>query len=361
MKEEKMELSDMFTDFGIITPDEFSMLFNEVVYKLKYCRIVIEAVKLYAKDLITQLPNDGTDETEGVTDGENFHIFIFFHCINGKLHELVNAKNPKMKIYEMADKLYMGFTDVLGGDDDFEISGMGKKSSNMFLALVMYVVIYYRYRDIPDYSKYVLPVLHSRFAPMIQDDGGVGHLKKLIEVLPPHDETLAQLERLENVPEENVRQQLVEALAEISQLKMRIVDLEDELKDAKSNSEARGEEGETDGDGRFYKRKLQLKLLQVFMRRAGIDITRNKTAASILMSNLLHIANHKSIQKMLSEQNPYLRASDHSEACAEVNGILKVLESPFRITVKTSKTAQKGETPSKDYSEILKSYKNTGE
>lgn len=48
--------------------------------------------------MMIPLPDDGTDGTERVTAGENFHVFLFFQCIKGKLLELVNAKNPKMKI-----------------------------------------------------------------------------------------------------------------------------------------------------------------------------------------------------------------------------------------------------------------------
>lgn len=177
----------------------------------------------------------------------------------------------------------------------------------------------------------------------------------MIAALPPHDETEAELKRLENVPEETVKDMYVAALGEIRQLKKRIDDLEAIISD-RENAEAMKENNDEHND-RFYKRKLQVSMLEKFLRCAGVEISNNKTAAAILISNLLHISNYKGVQKMLSE-NYYLRAADHAVSCAEVNGILEVLETDMRFHVKESKTARDWVYPMKDYSEIIKSYNN---
>ena len=147
----------------------------------------------------------------------------------------------------------------------------------------------------------------------------------------------------------------VKAQGEIRQLKKRIDDLEAIISD-RENAEAMKENNDEHND-RFYKRKLQVSMLEKFLRCAGVEISNNKTAAAILISNLLHISNYKGVQKMLSE-NYYLRAADHAVSCAEVNGILEVLETDMRFHVKESKTARDWAYPMKDYSEIIKSYNN---
>lgn len=335
-------MDECFVDFDLVTKEEYMILFDKVFNKLKYCRL--------ACNLISSGINP---------DSANYSMpYVFFMMVKDSLKEIVCDKNPKKKIYEAASHLFKYMKEEGMGDEiSREASPVGKAALNMMLSLIAYIILYYRYRDVDDYSKYVLPVLAENFLPLIQEDGGLERLQQLIEGLPPHDETEAERACLENVPEEDVRDRLVEAGEEIRRLRMRVVDLEAQLVDAQNDG---GGDGAGEACPRFYKRKMQLGLLRAMMGRAGIDIGKNKSAAAILISNLLHISNYKSVQKMLSE-DPYLRTADHGEACAEVNGILEQLVSPFKIECKVSKSAKKGETPVKSYAEILKTYKNSGE
>ena len=224
-------------------------------------------------------------------------------------------------------------------------------------SLVMYLILYYRFRDDKDYIRYVLKALASNIRKIPYSKDNILSFNMLLDELPPHDETEAELTRLESVPEETVRERYVKAQEEIRRLRMRVEDLETELKDS-DNAEATKEDNEEDSP-RFYKRKLQVTMLMALMERAGIDISKNKTAAAILISNLLHVSNYKAVQKMLSEKF-YLRAAEHGEACAEINGILKVLASKLSFKVKASKTSKELDQPIKDYLETIKLYKNSG-
>lgn len=350
-------MSECFEDFDIVTKEEYMIIFSKVFYKIPYLRLTCNIAKSRFKHDAVAFSNE-KDEMERLQLTENIMPYFCFMLVKDAVKKIVYDKNPKKSIYEIADHLFMYIE-----EDDFRDAIMAMDDSvdyfslNVLESLIIYTLLYYRYRDVDDYSKYVLPVLAENFLPMIEEDGGLERLHQLIEALPPHDETEAERARLENVPEKDVRDRLVEAEEEIHRLKMRVTDLEAELKDARNDD---GSDGEDEASPRFYKRKMQLGLLRSLMGRAGINIGKNKSAAAILISNLLHISNYKSIQKMLSE-DPYLRTADHGEACAEVNGILQELASPFKIECKASKSAQKGEEPVKSYAEILKSYKNTGE
>lgn len=349
-------IDELFEDFDIVTREEFMMLYSKVFYKLKYCRMMVHFFSGSIKNGLIDSFIDPADEELRQFAEEYGMVGFCIIMTKGALNQLVADSNPRKKIYEIVDRLYI-CVDETFNDIVKEATPEQRGAMNILLALIIYIILYYRFRDINDYSKYILPALAEKFLPLIQEDGGLDKLHELIEALPPHDETEAERKRLEAVPEEEVRDMLVSANEEIRQLKMQVIDLEAQLNDTRNEASV-GDDGED--SPRFYKRKMQLGLLRIMMRRAGIDIKKNKSAATILISNLLHISNYKSVQKMLSEDT-YLRTADHGEACAEVNGILKELAAPFKIMCKASKSVKEGEIPLKDYTEILKFYKNTGE
>ncbi|MGM9779717.1 MAG: hypothetical protein ACI3ZD_15510 [Prevotella sp.] len=284
----------------------------------------------------------------------NFARYFVFLCVKRPLTILVNDINPQKKIYEMLGHI----CDYSQVDMSFINNKEQYEIVNRYSSLIMYLILYYRFRNHSDYTSYILKALASNIRKIPFSNDNILTFNRMIEALPPHDETEADRKRIENLPEETLKDKYVTALEEIRQLKMRIEDLEAVLND-RNNAEAT-KDGNEANNPKFYKRKLQVSLLVQFMRWAGVDITNNKTAAAILISNLLHISNYKAVQKMLSEKF-YLRAADHAEACAEVNGILEVLGTNLRFHVKASKTASEWEFPMKDYSETIKSYNNPEE
>lgn len=351
-------MEDLFDDFDIITQEEYEILYDNVWMKMTVGKTfdrMIPIINGLVVDLpfSEELPEDMKDEYIK----QLLKIFLFYFVKN-QLMMLVHDKNPSKKIYSMASHLY----DMSGFIEEYhyEIKEKDRPVQNMMMSVIMYIILYYRFRDIRIYKKYILPRLFENFKDKACTEEGLAELHKMIAALPPHDESEAELKRLENVPEETVREELVKAHEIIRQQEKRILDLEGELNDVNVyNIPEEGSDG--DGNGRFYKRKLQLGLIKYLLKSIGADISKNKAAASILISNLLHISNNKGVHKMLSDTQFYLRSADHGEACAEINGILRELGSKLRVGVRVSKSAEKDIYPIKDYAEILKSYKNTGE
>ncbi len=351
-------MEDLFDDFDIITQEEYEILYDNVWKKMTVGKTFDRMLPII-NGLIAdfpfpeELPEDMKDEfIKQLMKG-----FLFFF-VKDQLMMLVHDKNPSKKIYSMASHLY----DMSGFIEEYhyEIKEKDRPVQNMMMSVIMYIILYYRFRDIRIYKKYILPRLFENFKDKACTEEGLAELHKMIAALPPHDESEAELKRLENVPEETVREELVKAHEIIRQQEKRILDLEGELNDVNVyNIPEEGSDG--DGNGRFYKRKLQLGLIKYLLKSIGADISKNKAAASILISNLLHISNNKGVHKMLSDTQFYLRSADHGEACAEINGILRELGSKLRVGVRVSKSAEKDIYPIKDYAEILKSYKNTGE
>ena len=345
------DMSALFDDFDIITKDEYIMIYENVILKTQVgsvfdillpqlCGVTDSCA--FAEDM----PESKREEI--MRSFTRYFVFLF---VKQPLTVLVYDNNPKKKIFEMLNHI-CDYSQV-------DISFINNKEQygiiNRYASLLMYLILYYRFRDESDYIKYILKALASNIRKIPFSKDNIVSFNSMIAALPPHDETEAELKRLENVPEETVKDMYVKAQGEIRQLKKRIDDLEAIISD-RENAEAMKENDDGHND-RFYKRKLQVSLLIQFMRWAGVDITNNKTAAAILISNLLHISNYKAVQKMLSEDF-YLRAADHAEACAEVNGILGLLGSRVKVGVKVSKTAKEKLWPMKDYSEIIKSYNN---
>lgn len=344
----------LFDEFDIITKDEYMMIYENVILKTQVgCVFDILLPKLCGLGDKCELPdNMPASKREDIM--KFFTRYFVFLFVKKPLTILVYDNNPKKKIYEMLNHI-CDYSQI-------DISFINNKEQydiiNRYSSLLMYLILYYRFRDESDYIKYILRALASNIRKIPFSKDNILSFNSMIAALPPHDETEAELKRLENVPEETVKDMYVTALGENRQLKMRVEDLEAIISD-RENAEAMKENDEENND-RFYKRKLQVSLLIQFMRWTGVDITNNKTAAAILISNLLHISNYKTVQKMLSE-NFYLRAADHAEACAEVNGILELLGSRVKVGVKVSKTAKEKLWPMKDYSETIKSYNNPEE
>lgn len=345
------DMSALFDDFDIITKDEYIMIYENVILKTQVgsvfdillpqlCGVTDSCA--FAEDM----PESKREEI--MRSFTRYFVFLF---VKQPLTVLVYDNNPKKKIFEMLNHI-CDYSQV-------DISFINNKEQydiiNRYASLLMYLILYYRFRDESDYIKYILKALASNIRKIPFSKDNIVSFNSMIAALPPHDETEAELKRLENVPEETVKDMYVKAQGEIRQLKKRIDDLEAIISD-RENAEAMKENDDGHND-RFYKRKLQVSMLEKFLRCAGVEISNNKTAAAILISNLLHISNYKGVQKMLSE-NYYLRAADHAVSCAEVNGILEVLETDMRFHVKESKTARDWVYPMKDYSEIIKSYNN---
>ena len=345
------DMSALFDDFDIITKDEYIMIYENVILKTQVGSVfdILLPQLLGVTDscaFAEEIPESKREEI--MRSFTRCFVFLF---VKQPLTVLVYDNNPKKKIFEMLNHI-CDYSQV-------DISFINNKEQydiiNRYASLLMYLILYYRFRDESDYIKYILKALASNIRKIPFSKDNIVSFNSMIAALPPHDETEAELKRLENVPEETVKDMYVKAQGEIRQLKKRIDDLEAIISD-RENAEAMKENDDGHND-RFYKRKLQVSLLIQFMRWAGVDITNNKTAAAILISNLLHISNYKAVQKMLSEDF-YLRAADHAEACAEVNGILGLLGSRVKVGVKVSKTAKEKLWPMKDYSEIIKSYNN---
>ena len=352
-------MEGMFDDFDIITQEEYDILYDNVWKKLALGK-AFDNMLLLVKGLIAGFPSP-EDLPEDMKDEFMRQLIkgFMFLIVKEQLMTLVHDKNPSKKIYSMAPHLY----DKAGFIEEFniDIKETNCPMHNMMISFFMYIILYYRFRDQRIYKKYILPRLFDNFKDKICTEERLAVLQKMIAALPPHDESEAELQRINKMPEETVREELVKAHEEIRQLKMRIVDLEGELNDVHVYNDLPEEGTDGDGDGRFYKRKMQLGIIKYMLRSIGADITNNKAAASILISNLLHISNYKGVQKMLSDTQFYLRSADHGEACAEVNGILQELGSKLKVGVRVSKSAEKDIYPRKDYAEILKSYKNPGE
>lgn len=352
-------MEGLFDDFDIITQEEYEILYDNVWMKMALGKTLDRILPMFngmipGFPFPEELPEDMRDEfVKEATKG------CFFLFVKDQLMMLVHDKNPSKKIYSMASHIFdmSGFIEKY----DIECKDMNFSVHNMLLSLLMYIILYYRFRDMRIYKKYILPRLFENFKDKICTEEELAELHKMIAALPPHDESEAELQRLKNVPEETVREKLVKAHEIIRQQEMRIADLESELKDVHVYKDLPEEGGDGDGNVRFYKRKLQLGFILYLLKASGVDIKKNKAAASILISNLLHISNYKGVQKMLSDTQFYLRSADHGEACAEMNGILRELGSKLKVGVRVSKTAEKDIYPVKDYAELLKSYKNTGE
>lgn len=345
------DMSALFDDFDIITKDEYIMIYENVILKTQVGSVfdILLPQLLGVTDSCAFAEDMPESKREEIM--RSFTRYFVFLFVKQPLTVLVYDNNPKKKIFEMLNHI-CDYSQV-------DISFINNKEQydiiNRYASLLMYLILYYRFRDESDYIKYILKALASNIRKIPFSKDNIVSFNSMIAALPPHDETEAELKRLENVPEETVKDMYVAALGEIRQLKKRIEDLEAIISD-RENAEAMKENNDEHND-RFYKRKLQVSMLEKFLRCAGVEISNNKTAAAILISNLLHISNYKGVQKMLSE-NYYLRAADHAVSCAEVNGILEVLETDMRFHVKESKTARDWVYPMKDYSEIIKSYNN---
>lgn len=345
------DMSALFDDFDIITKDEYIMIYENVILKTQVGSVfdILLPQLLGVTDSCAFAEDMPESKREEIM--RSFTRYFVFLFVKQPLTVLVYDNNPKKKIFEMLNHI-CDYSQV-------DISFINNKEQydiiNRYASLLMYLILYYRFRDESDYIKYILKALASNIRKIPFSKDNIVSFNSMIAALPPHDETEAELKRLENVPEETVKDMYVAALGEIRQLKKRIEDLEAIISD-RENAEAMKENDDGHND-RFYKRKLQVSMLEKFLRCAGVEISNNKTAAAILISNLLHISNYKGVQKMLSE-NYYLRAADHAVSCAEVNGILEVLETDMRFHVKESKTARDWVYPMKDYSEIIKSYNN---
>ena len=345
------DMSALFDDFDIITKDEYIMIYENVILKTQVGSVfdILLPQLLGVTDSCAFAEDMPESKREEIM--RSFTRYFVFLFVKQPLTVLVYDNNPKKKIFEMLNHI-CDYSQV-------DISFINNKEQydiiNRYASLLMYLILYYRFRDESDYIKYILKALASNIRKIPFSKDNIVSFNSMIAALPPHDETEAELKRLENVPEETVKDMYVAALGEIRQLKKRIEDLEAIISD-RENAEAMKENNDEHND-RFYKRKLQVSMLEKFLRGAGVEISNNKTAAAILISNLLHISNYKGVQKMLSE-NYYLRAADHAVSCAEVNGILEVLETDMRFHVKESKTARDWVYPMKDYSEIIKSYNN---
>ena len=345
------DMSALFDDFDIITKDEYIMIYENVILKTQVGSVfdILLPQLLGVTDSCAFAEDMPESKREEIM--RSFTRYFVFLFVKQPLTVLVYDNNPKKKIFEMLNHI-CDYSQV-------DISFINNKEQydiiNRYASLLMYLILYYRFRDESDYIKYILKALASNIRKIPFSKDNIVSFNSMIAALPPHDETEAELKSLENVPEETVKDMYVAALGEIRQLKKRIEDLEAIISD-RENAEAMKENNDEHND-RFYKRKLQVSMLEKFLRCAGVEISNNKTAAAILISNLLHISNYKGVQKMLSE-NYYLRAADHAVSCAEVNGILEVLETDMRFHVKESKTARDWVYPMKDYSEIIKSYNN---
>lgn len=345
------DMSALFDDFDIITKDEYIMIYENVILKTQVSSVfdILLPQLLGVTDSCAFAEDMPESKREEIM--RSFTRYFVFLFVKQPLTVLVYDNNPKKKIFEMLNHI-CDYSQV-------DISFINNKEQydiiNRYASLLMYLILYYRFRDESNYIKYILKALASNIRKIPFSKDNIVSFNSMIAALPPHDETEAELKRLENVPEETVKDMYVAALGEIRQLKKRIEDLEAIISD-RENAEAMKENNDEHND-RFYKRKLQVSMLEKFLRCAGVEISNNKTAAAILISNLLHISNYKGVQKMLSE-NYYLRAADHAVSCAEVNGILEVLETDMRFHVKESKTARDWVYPMKDYSEIIKSYNN---
>lgn len=345
------DMSALFDDFDIITKDEYIMIYENVILKTQVGSVFDILLPQLCGVTDSYAFAEDMPESKREEIMRSFTRYFVFLFVKQPLTVLVYDNNPKKKIFEMLNHI-CDYSQV-------DISFINNKEQydiiNRYASLLMYLILYYRFRDESDYIKYILKALASNIRKIPFSKDNIVSFNSMIAALPPHDETEAELKRLENVPEETVKDMYVAALGEIRQLKKRIEDLEAIISD-RENAEAMKENNDEHND-RFYKRKLQVSMLEKFLRCAGVEISNNKTAAAILISNLLHISNYKGVQKMLSE-NYYLRAADHAVSCAEVNGILEVLETDMRFHVKESKTARDWVYPMKDYSEIIKSYNN---
>ena len=351
-------MEGLFDDFDIITQEEYCILYDNIWKKLTVGK-AFERMLPIVNGLIADFPYP-EDLPEDMKDEFMMQLIksFMFLFVKDQLMTLVHDKNPSKKIYSMASHLY----DMAGFIEEYniEIKEKDRPMQNMLISLFMYIILYYRFRDQRIYKKYILPRLFDNFKDKVCTEEGLPELQKMIAALPPHDESEAELQRMKNMPEETVREELVKAHEKIRELEKRIVDLEGELNDAHVYNDMPEEGADDAGNGRFYKRKMQLGIIKYLLRAIGADITKNKAAASILISNLLHISNYKGVQKMLSDSQFYLRSADHGEACAEMNGILRELGSKLRVGVRVSKSAEKDIYPIKDYAELLKYYKETG-
>ena len=108
-----------------------------------------------------ELPEDMKDEfIKQLMKG-----FLFFF-VKDQLMMLVHDKNPSKKIYSMASHLY----DMAGfiGGFHFEFKEKDRPVQNMMMSLIMYIILYYRFRDIRIYKKYILPRLFENFSSTLQ-------------------------------------------------------------------------------------------------------------------------------------------------------------------------------------------------
>lgn len=336
------DYAEVFTEDDIITREEFMMLFSKVFDKIVYIRLMMNMVPL-AKEHI-----------DGDVCDDDFKVTLFVMC-RDHLRELVGSKNPKMAVYDITTRLHEMSINGEALDWKETLPG-GREKINSFGALIMYVILYYRFRLVDDYATYILPALYDCFSTLVSAED-LTKIQKRIEALPMHEERNEAEAQLDGSSADELREMLMHERSENARLTERISRLEQDLQEL---SDLRDDNDEAEQSGRWYKRKAQIVLLLTLMDRAGLRIANSKTATAIMMANLLHLPNFRKVQKLLSG-DLYLRAADHREACAEINGLLAKLAAPFRLEVRLSQKATSGEKPADAYSEILKSYKNTGE
>ena len=159
-------MEGLFDDFDIITQEEYEILYDNVWKKMTVGKTFDRMLPII-NGLIAdfpfpeKLPEDMKDEfIKQLMKG-----FLFFF-VKDQLMMLVHDKNPSKKIYSMASHLY----DMAGFIEEFhfEFKEKDRPVQNMMMSMIMYIILYYRFRDIRIYKKYILPRLFENFSSTLQ-------------------------------------------------------------------------------------------------------------------------------------------------------------------------------------------------
>lgn len=321
-----------FEENKVVTEEEYYMLFRKVIYGIPLVGFIVR-----------QLPT----LLYGFRDeDERFNMTLTYMLCRNKLASLASAAEPCVAVSDSTTWLFdLDFM----GDVRMELSDDVIDHLNVVASIIIYVILYFRYGQSDAYANHILPSLYARFEDYVAEKE-LKEIRAATDALPHHVETDGDDASFDNATREELIEMLRQERRKSREMKNRIAILEDSVKNVDSSDGA-----DTAYSDRWYQRKVQVRLLLVLMEKAGLRIENSKTAVAILIANILHVPNFKSIRKLLSE-NFYLRQSNHRDEVAEINGLLHKLAAPFRLKVRPSRDRKIENVPEIHYDETMKFY-----